>query len=457
MPHNFLLDALIYICVGFGAVVPLFYLNVKFARVLGLIDWPKARGMAEEHVPIVGPSLIVVALVTLGVLMPYFNVSPWIITSAAIIGIMGYFDDRRPMPALDKMFFQAICSVAVVYLDPHISASLGDRYGAWGLVFGALFILFTMNAINFIDGIDGLAGIVLLSAFGIIPFMGSAQTAAYPYVILSCVAVGALLPFLYLNVQRRKGFLGNVGSYFFSFLAAVAHLSLPLEMSDAVTRLSLAGLCFLVPLADAMSVISIRIATYRSPFRADKSHLHHRLVQTNLPLRQILVVLGMVQLMGVLSAFFFTRQNLIATPYLSTMTLIGYSAITSTLILLLEKASRIRVQGYFQRLDSNEPIYYLKYRVARNDKNGLKSRELRRLEAKFAAEIRVTDICVAQSADCLFIVLRTMAEPLKGISARLEAVIHSEKEYEFSLIERGDFTKRLGVQATSSPTSRKTA
>jgi hypothetical protein len=208
---RFFLDASMYVCVGFGAVIPLLYLNVRFSRALGLIDWPKARGLAEDHVPIVGPSLVVVALVTLSVLSAYFTISPWVISSAAIIGLMGYFDDRRALPALDKLFFQLICSAAVVYLDPQISASLSAKFGMTGLFLGVVFMVAVMNAVNFIDGIDGLAGLVLLAAFGVIPFVGVGYAHAYPYVILSCVMGGALLPFLHLNVRRRKGFLGNVG------------------------------------------------------------------------------------------------------------------------------------------------------------------------------------------------------------------------------------------------------
>lgn len=450
---RFLLDAMMYVAAGFGAAIPLLYLNVRYSRNLGLIDWPKARGLAEDHVPIVGPSLVVVALVTLSIMMAYFNVSPWVITSAAIIGLMGYFDDRRSLPALDKLFFQAVCALAVVYMDPQIGSSLSTKYGSAGLLLGALFMVAVMNAVNFIDGIDGLAGIVLLTAFGVLPFIGLGHPSAFPYVILSCVMAGALLPFLHLNVRRRKGFMGNVGSYFFSFVVAAAHLSVPFDAAGPVSRLALSGLCFLVPLADAVTVITLRISSGRSPFRPDKGHLHHRLVQTNIPLRYTLAVMGLIQLLGTGTSLFLSYSTTITASYLPLVIFAGYAIITSTLIVLLEKASRIRVQAYFQRLDSGDPIYYLKYRVNRADKKPITMPELKRLETKFATEIRVTDICAAQETDCLFIVLRTMAEPLKGISARLEAVIHSERVYEFHLIERGDFTKRL----TDGHSSRKTA
>jgi UDP-GlcNAc:undecaprenyl-phosphate/decaprenyl-phosphate GlcNAc-1-phosphate transferase len=447
------LDPFVYLCVGCAVTIPLLFLNVRFAFRLGLIDWPKIRGVGEQKVPIVGPSLIAVSFVTLFVLMAYFSVSSWVVTCAAIIALMGYFDDRRPLGALDKFFFQLVCAATVVYLDPQISQPLVGQYGNVSLFAAVIFIVAVMNAVNFVDGVDGLAGIVLLSAFAAVPFLGSSGGHSQAFIILASLIVGALVPFLYLNIKVGKGFLGNTGSYFLSFLAAVAHLSVPLETSDFATRLSISALCFLIPLADAATVIVVRSWGGRSPFKPDKGHLHHRLVQTNIPLRYTLSVLGFIQLLGAVTGIFIVRSGGNTTPQLATVVLIGYGLITATLILLLERASRIRVQAYFQRLDSGDPIYYLKYQVNRVDQVPIQMSELVRLEAKFAAEIRVTDICVAQQTNCLFIVLRTMAEPLKGISARLEAVIHSERAFEFHLIERGDFTKRL----SEVPQVRKTA
>ncbi len=437
-PNVYFADLFAYALAGFLAAVPLFAVNVFFAKRLGLIDWPKARGLAENKIPIVGPTFIVIAYLSFLVLAFFIPVSPWLLVCSGIIALMGYFDDRKPLPVLDKLFFQTVCSLAVVYLDPQISNSLG---GAWGQAGSVVFIVAVMNAVNFIDGIDGLAGMVLLTSFGALSFLSFGETGNSALLILACILAGALVPFLYVNGKLHKGFLGNTGSYFLSFLAAVAHLSVP--SSAATPRFSLAALCFLVPFADAVTVITVRLWSGRSPFKADKGHLHHRLVQTNIPLKYTLAVLGIIQALGVGTAVYITPKGIDSHPQLATVVLLGYGLVASTLILLLERASRIRVQAYFQRLDSGDPIYYLKYQVSRADGKAVQARELLRLEAQFAAEIRVTDICTAQEQDCLFIVLRTMAEPLKGISARLESVIQSEKLYIFRLIERGDFAKRI--------------
>jgi UDP-GlcNAc:undecaprenyl-phosphate/decaprenyl-phosphate GlcNAc-1-phosphate transferase len=450
-PNVHFTDLFAYASLGFLAAVPLFALNVTFAKRLGLIDWPKARGLAENQIPIVGPSFILLAYLSFLVLAFFIPVSPWVLVCSGIIALMGYLDDRKSLPAFDKLFFQTVCSLAVVYLDPQLSNSLGGPLGQAGSV---VFLVAVMNAVNFIDGIDGLAGMVLLSSFTALPFLSVGEAGSNALLILACILAGAIFPFLYVNVKLRKGFLGNSGSYFLSFLAALAYLSVT-SAAPAATfpQFSLAALCFLVPFADAATVITVRLWGGRSPFKADKGHLHHRLVQTNIPLKYTLAVLGLIQFVGVSTAVYISPKGVASHPQLATIVLLGYGLVASTLILLLERASRIRVQAYFQRLDTGDPIYYLKYQVTKPDGSAVHARELVRLEAQFAAEIRVTDICTAQEADCLFVVLRTMAEPLKGISARLESVIHSEKQYVFHLIERGDFAKRV----TEVVPSRKTA
>lgn len=438
IPNLYFADLFTYALAGFLAAIPLLALNVSFAKRFGLIDWPKARGLAENQIPIVGPSFIVITYLSFLVLAFFIPVSPWILVCSGIIGLMGFFDDRKSLPVFDKLFFQTVCALAVVFLDPSLSQSLG---GTWAQAGSALFIVAVMNAVNFIDGIDGLAGIVLLSSFGALSLLSMGETGNSAFLILSCVLSGAIFPFLYVNVKLRKGFLGNTGSYFLSFLAAVAHLSLP--SSSTGPHFALAALCFLVPFADAATVITVRLWSGRSPFKADKGHLHHRLVQTNIPLKYTLGVLGLIQALGIATAVYISPKGSESHPQLATVVLFGYGLVASVLILLLERASRIRVQAYFQRLDSGDPIYYLKYQVSRADGNVVQPRELLRLEALFAAEMRVTDICAAQEGSCLFVVLRTMAEPLKGISARLETVIQAEKLYVFHLIERGDFAKRI--------------
>lgn len=111
------------------------------------------------------------------------------------------------------------------------------------------------------------------------------------------------------------------------------------------------------------------------------------------------------------------------------------------LIVLVEKTSKHRLQGYFAHLDQGKAVYYLKYRLT--DPNGglLPASTLRRLEARINTEIRITDLCFIQGSDTLFVMLRNLTEPFKGFSARLDRIFEQERVQQALTIEQGEIIK----------------
>jgi UDP-GlcNAc:undecaprenyl-phosphate/decaprenyl-phosphate GlcNAc-1-phosphate transferase len=437
---------------GLLLAVPLLLANVRLAPRLGLIDWPKARGLAEEQIPIIGHSMVLLSFLLfasmnfLGMALPdqmsgAFVPSPSFLVTAAIIAIIGHFDDRKPVPALDKLLFQLACAAFVVATDPQIHSSLADKFGFAGTCWGVFFLIGLMNAVNFIDGIDGLAGLVLFhGVLGFVVF-SYGRVDSLPYTVYGIFLMGMLVPFLYLNVLKRRGFLGNVGSYFFSYVIGMMHLSLPIEAYGPITRLSLPSLCFLVPISDSLMVILSRVLTLRSPFQADKGHLHHRLLQTSLPLRFALLNFGMISLVGTATALALYYTDGAMSFLLPGFVLVALATIVSMLIVLVERTSKKRIQSYFKLLDSGETVYFLKYKITLENGKPVPGYMLRKLEAKMNAEIRVTDLCYSESPDTLFVTLRTMPGPLKGISARLDQVFH-HSSYKFDVtVEQGELIK----------------
>jgi UDP-GlcNAc:undecaprenyl-phosphate/decaprenyl-phosphate GlcNAc-1-phosphate transferase len=451
IPITQITEMLALVLIGGIVATPLLILNIKVAPKLGMIDWPKARGLAEDQIPIVGHSLVLFSILILSLLGTFYRVSPWFITTALLMAVMGHLDDRKPLSAVDKIFFQLICVLAVIYLDPKLHENLVVRYGNWGVFWGIFFILGLMNAINFVDGIDGLAGIVIIvGAAGMVSFcLGPNEN--YPNFIYGALLMGMMFPFLYFNVLKRKGFLGNVGSYFFSYVLAVMHLSAPLPSTNVLSRLSISALCFLIPVADSIMVISSRSLTFRSPFKADKGHLHHRLIQTSIALRYILLNFALIEVSGFSIAFLLSRQKGMGSSIMPVFLCLSYVTISTILILMVEKASKKRLQSYFHRLDNGEPIYFLKYELVHTKGKTISAALLRRLEAKVSAEIRITDLCFAEKPNVLFVTLRTLAEPLKGISSRLDSVFQSEDVVTRVVIDQGEFVK---VSYNSDPASR---
>ncbi len=442
--HIPLQEMLEFLLLMAGAAIiayPLLLLNVSLAPRLGLIDWPKARGLTEHQIPIIGHSLVLVSILYFSVAKVFFPISGWFLSTAVVIGMMGMLDDRQPLPAIDKMFVQTVFVVCLVLFDPNLRNGISEQFGPNGTFLSIFFILGLMNAVNFIDGIDGLAGLVLLLG-GVGFFLVSRNHSDLGvFVSYAPVLIGSLIPFLYLNVAKRKGFLGNVGSYFFSFVLAYMHLSVPIEAHDAFSRLSISGLFFLVPISDAAMVLLSRLVTRRSPFQADKGHLHHRLIQTSLPLRYILITFAIIDLTGLVTGFALIHSGAMRKSIFPVVTLLSHVCVVGYMIVFVEKATKRRVQSFFEHLDLGHSLYFLKYRISKENGDKVPSYMLNRIASRINAEIRVTDVCYLEDPDVLFVGLKLHNETLRSIAVRLEAVFNSEKLKVHLEVEKGEFVK----------------
>ena len=133
-----------------------------------------------------------------------------------------------------------------------------------------------VNAINWIDGLDGLAaGVSGISAASLI-VLCTAMSQPIP-AVLGAALVGSLLGFLYYNYSPATIFMGDGGSYFLGFILASLCIVGPQHIDSPFASL-LPLLVLAVPLGDMLSVIAIRLYRKKSPFNADRLHLHHRLL-----------------------------------------------------------------------------------------------------------------------------------------------------------------------------------
>jgi UDP-GlcNAc:undecaprenyl-phosphate/decaprenyl-phosphate GlcNAc-1-phosphate transferase len=136
------------------------------------------------------------------------------------------------------------------------------------------------NAINWIDGLDGLAsgvsGIAAVVMLIVTLFMDQPAAA-----LIAAALAGGALGFLRYNFNPAQIFMGDGGSYFMGFtLAGIAVIGL--VKTTAVTAVLLPYLILAVPIVDMSAVIISRISHGKSPFTADKRHLHHRLLKAGI-------------------------------------------------------------------------------------------------------------------------------------------------------------------------------
>ncbi len=92
--------------------------------------------------------------------------------------------------------------------------------------FTILSVVVTTNAVNITDGMDGLSAGLSIIAFSGFLFASSIRYYNEPITIICAIAIGALLPYLYLNVRPAKVQMGDVGSLALGTLLASVAFSL---------------------------------------------------------------------------------------------------------------------------------------------------------------------------------------------------------------------------------------
>lgn len=218
-----------------------------------------------------------------------------IVSGLVVLLFVGLKDDLVVISPLSKLMGQLLASSFIFLDEDFINTNLyffieNSQLNTFlSVIISAFFMLYIINAFNLIDGIDGLAstiGIVSFIAFAVLfYFLGS-----YFYFGLSLVGIGMLLAFLRFNLSNKetlKTFMGDTGSMIIGFMIALFTLrilsldtnelkALPYSMEN-IPILIIAIL--IVPLFDTSRVIAIRMLEGRKPFTADKSHIHHILIQ----------------------------------------------------------------------------------------------------------------------------------------------------------------------------------
>jgi UDP-GlcNAc:undecaprenyl-phosphate GlcNAc-1-phosphate transferase len=257
-------------------------LLMRWAVPLGFLDLPEPRKVHAAPVPRVGGIAIVAGVLTS--LLLWGDSSRPMQALWAGIGVLvcfGAWDDRRALAAAPKFAGQALAvAVAMAWGGIYVASVTGaDRmplpeYLSVPLTF--LFLLGGTNAFNLADGLDGLAGgmaMLCLCGTSLLAFtVGNGMVGS-----AAAVVVGALIGFLRFNTHPARVFMGDSGSQVLGYTAAALAILLTqdphIPLSTALPLLLLG-----MPIIDTLMVMAERILAGQSPFRADRRHIHHRLL-----------------------------------------------------------------------------------------------------------------------------------------------------------------------------------
>jgi UDP-N-acetylmuramyl pentapeptide phosphotransferase/UDP-N-acetylglucosamine-1-phosphate transferase len=215
----------------------------------------------------------------------------FITPALVILFFAGIKDDVLVLDPTKKLAVQILCASIIVYFGNLRLTSLwgimtiGEIPYFLGIALTIFLIVAMINAFNLIDGINGLAGSLGLIAA---VYFGSwfAMNGFASLTVLSFSLAGALVGFLLFNYNRAKIFMGDTGSMAIGFIIAILAvrfveanrvqlLTIPYPVVNAP---AMAFAVLSVPLFDMIRVFGVRLLQKKSPFSADRNHIHHYFV-----------------------------------------------------------------------------------------------------------------------------------------------------------------------------------
>ena len=293
MQYRMLASCAIAVLSSAAAMVLLYH----HAESIGLVDRPDERKRHVGNVPLIGGLSaffgVIVSMCFEGQSLLFTNA---LLGTGAILALTGAMDDRFDLSVRIRLLIQMAAVLTMIYCTGIYIHTLGHLFG-YNLELGTLGIPLTLvavvgllNAFNMMDGIDGLAGMLTLVSIGAINvFQGFSQ---WHSVILLLLLAAALLPDLAANLDLvgRKVFLGDAGSVMIGYFLAWTLIQLSQQPSPHLSTIDVLW-CVALPVLDTLQVMVRRMREGKSPFKPDRGHIHHIMMNAGLSAHTTLVLL----------------------------------------------------------------------------------------------------------------------------------------------------------------------
>lgn len=332
-----LLGFVVAMSVTVALIPPLMQLGARYQ----FLDAPNERKVHATPIPRVG-GIAMAAGILLAFALSGTTQQPMPAFVAGILVLLGFgvWDDRCTLSSTTKFIGQVIAVLIVmIFGDVAItSTTLAERHlmPEWfALPLTFFFLLGVTNAINLADGLDGLAGGTTLLSLAALALLASTSGLAF----VSGVAIaimGAILGFLRFNTHPARVFMGDGGSQVLGFSAAVLAVVLTQDRSAPLSS-ALPLLLLGIPIIDTLMVMTQRILEGRSPFAADRNHIHHRLLGRGFDHHEAVVAIYFLQAALFVAAWYLR--------YESDLTILSvFAVICGSTIVLLHLAARFDVR-----------------------------------------------------------------------------------------------------------------
>ena len=297
--------------------------TIRLAKKVGAVDIPNDRRVNKKPMPrlgglavIAGFLVSVIYLVISASIEGKINLSEdglnikllGILGGMLVLGIVCYIDDVKDIKPLVKLAGQVTAAIIVAssgVLIDNFTIPFKENSVVLNEVFSFIltvgWIIGITNAINLIDGLDGLSsGITLISCLSLVVVFALNESPLIAIILITALA-GAIVGFWPYNFNPAKTFIGDVGSNFMGFALAIISI---LGVAKTYTAIVLIApiMILALPIFDTIWAIIRRIIKSKSikgVFKADRGHLHHRLMAKGYTQKQsVLILYGATATLG---------------------------------------------------------------------------------------------------------------------------------------------------------------
>ncbi len=313
--------------VNFAACVTAFFISftilpliVRYFLKKNIVDVPGRRKIHRKVTPSMG-GISIFAGFLLSTLI-WLDFDEWhsvrfVLASLFMVFLIGLRDDIVPFRALHKLVGQVVAIIIFLFSSIFINSLYGflgvnEIPGLLGYALTVFTIVIITNSFNLIDGLDGLAGsigLVALSAFGVWFFFAE----DYVFSLLCFSMTGGILAFLIFNWEPSEIFMGDTGAMVIGMLLSVLVIqfmnlneTLPIGSPIKFSATIASAACFvIIPLCDTLRIIILRLSKGQSPFKPDKSHVHHAIMRLGMTHSTTAIILASVNALFILAAYIF--------------------------------------------------------------------------------------------------------------------------------------------------------
>lgn len=300
--------------------------TIRLAKKVGAVDYPNDRRINKKPMPRLGGLAVMAGFMVSAIyLIITMSIEKKVnfaeeglnrkligcLLGAIILGITCYIDDVKDIKPLVKLAGQVIAAIVVVssgVLIDNFTIPFKENNVMLNEVFSFVltvgWIVGITNAINLIDGLDGLSsGITLISCISLLIIFALNESPLIAIILITALA-GAIVGFLPYNFNPAKTFIGDVGSNFMGFAIAVISI---LGVAKTYTAIVIIApiIVLALPIFDTLWAIVRRIVKTKSikgVFKADKGHLHHRLMAKGYTQKQaVLILYGITATLGMVA------------------------------------------------------------------------------------------------------------------------------------------------------------